>query len=67
MRRVRDDAYRVHDALDAMRDAFHEAVPGVTTFALSLRAVRSSLSGSGGDLADLGRCLLRDVRRIARS
>lgn len=66
MRRVRDDAYRVHDALDAARDAFHAATPGIIRFRDSLRAVRKSMSGSGGDVRELGRCLLDDARRIAR-
>jgi hypothetical protein len=66
LRRVRDDAYRVHDALDAARDAMHEAAPGAVRFGNSLRRVRTSLGGSGADLAELGRCLLDDARRIAR-
>lgn len=67
MLRVRDDAYRVHEALDVLRDAVHEAAPGLEQLGRSLSGVRSSLSGSGRDVAALGRCLLDDVRRIART
>jgi hypothetical protein len=67
LRRVRDDAYRVHEALDVLRDAVHDATPGLMRLGRSLRGVRLSLAGSGGDLVDLGRCLVEDARRLARS
>jgi hypothetical protein len=63
LRRLRDDAYRVHDALDDLRDTFHAASPGIIAIGDSLQRVRRSLDGTGGHIADLGRALQRNVRR----
>jgi hypothetical protein len=63
LRRLRDDAYRVHDALDDLRDTFHAASPGLIALGDSLRRVRRSLDGTGSHIADLGRALQRGVHR----
>jgi hypothetical protein len=63
LRRLRDDAYRVHDALDDLRDAFHAASPGLIALGESLRRVRRSLDGTGEHVVDLGRALRRDLHR----
>jgi hypothetical protein len=60
-RRVRDDAYRVHDALDQFRDAFHVAVPAVRDLAAAAVAVRRSLRGTDSDLIRLARSLRHDL------
>jgi hypothetical protein len=65
LRRLRDDAYRVHDALDDLRDTFHAASPALIALAESLGRVRGSLDGTGAHIADLGRALGRDLRRGA--
>lgn len=65
LRRLRDDAYRVHDALDNLRDTFHAASPGLIALGRSLQRVGRSLDGTGGHIADLGRALGRNVRRGA--
>jgi hypothetical protein len=65
LRRLRDDAYRVHDALDDLRDTFHAASPGIIALGDSLRRVRRSLDGTGGHIADLGRALRHNLRRDA--
>jgi len=62
-RRVRDDAYRVHEALDELRDTFHAAEPGLIALGRSLWRVRRSLDGTGRHIADFGRAVSRDVRR----
>jgi hypothetical protein len=61
--RLRDDAYRVHDALDDLRDTFHAASPGLIALGESLRRVRRSLDGTGGHVVDLGRALGQSLRR----
>jgi hypothetical protein len=63
LRRLRDDAYRVHDALDDLRDTFHAASPGIIALGDALGRVRRSLDGTGGHLADLGRAVGRSLRR----
>jgi hypothetical protein len=65
LRRLRDDAYRVHDALDELRDTFHAASPGLIALGESLGRVRRSLDGTGEHIADLGRALARGARRGA--
>jgi hypothetical protein len=65
LRRLRDDAYRVHDALDDLRDTFHAASPGLIALGDSLGRVRRSLDGTGAHIVDLGRALGRDLRRGA--
>ena len=68
-RRVRDDAYRVHEALDELRDAFHAAVPPVRDLVAAGVAVRRSLRGVGCDLQKLARSLRHDLagrRRFTR-
>ena len=65
LRRLRDDAYRVHDALDDLRDTFHAASPGLIALGESLRRVRRSLDGTGGHIGELGRALGRGLRRGA--
>lgn len=65
LRRLRDDAYRVHDALDELRDTFHAASPGLIALGESLERVRRSLDGTGEHIADLGRALARNARRGA--
>ncbi len=63
LRRLRDDAYRVHDALDDLRDTFHTASPALIALGRSLQRVRRSLDGTGEDIVDLGRALGRSLRR----
>jgi hypothetical protein len=65
LRRFRDDAYRVHDALDDLRDTFHAASPGLIALGESLQRVRRSLDGTGGHIGELGRALARGLRRDA--
>jgi hypothetical protein len=65
LRRLRDDAYRVHDALDDLRDTFHAVSPGIIALGESLGRVRRSLNGTGGHMVDLGRALQRSLRRDA--
>jgi hypothetical protein len=65
LRRLRDDAYRVHDALDDLRDTFHAASPGLIALGESLGRVRRSLDGTGGHIGELGRALARGLRRGA--
>ena len=62
LRRLRDDAYRVHDALDDLRDTFHAASPGLIALGDSLGRVRRSLDGTGAHIADLGRAVGRGLR-----
>ena len=63
LRRLRDDAYRVHYALDDLRDTFHAASPGIIALGESLRRVRRSLDGTGGHMLDFGRALRRSLPR----
>jgi uncharacterized protein involved in exopolysaccharide biosynthesis len=65
LRRLRDDAYRVHDALDDLRDTFHAASPGLIALGESLERVRRSLDGTGGHIREFGRALGRGLRRDA--
>lgn len=60
--RVRDDAYRVHEALDELRATFHAAEPGLIALGRSFRRVRRSLDGTGTHIVELGRAILRDIR-----
>jgi hypothetical protein len=65
LRRLRDDAYRVHEALDDLRHTFHAASPGIVALGDSLGRVRRSLDGTGAHIADLGRAVARGLRRGA--
>jgi hypothetical protein len=62
-RRLRDDAYRVHAALDETRDAWRRAAPELVQLARTIAGVRASVRGSGRDAADLLACLGRSLRR----
>ena len=66
LRRLRDDAYRVHRELDRLRDTVHDSAPAIARTGRSLARVRRSLDGTGGDLIRLARCLGRDLRRLGR-
>ena len=66
LRRLREDAYRVHRELDGLRDTVHETAPAVARAGRSLARVRRSLDGTGGDLVRLARCVRSDLARLAR-
>jgi hypothetical protein len=65
LRRLRDDAYRVHDALDDLRDTFHATSPGIIALGDSLGRVRRSLDGTGAHIVDLARAVQCSLRRGA--